>query len=166
VPKLKKLPAKHLVLGALREAMKKRLASMADAAAQSREGATHVENRAEGDKDMRSTESSYLARGQAIRTEELAEELVRLEGMVAKPFAKDAAIAVGALVAVSVDDAQRIFFLAPYGGGTEVRVENMPITVVTPASPVGTALSGKFLGDEFELMTRGKLAEWVIELLT
>ena len=41
------------------------------------EGATHEENRAEGDKDMRSTEASYVARGHAERTVQLEQALVQ-----------------------------------------------------------------------------------------
>lgn len=160
---LKRLPQKTLVLEALRVAMRKRLESMAEAATQSREGATHAESRSEGDKDMRATEQSYLARGQAMRVEELADELQRLEGMEPLAYAKDAAIGVWALVVVSVDEVPRVFFLAPYGGGTELNVGGVAITVVTSSSPVGSALWGKFAGDDFELNSRGKIAEWVID---
>ena len=160
-----KLPPKEAVIDALRVAIRQRLSTMADAARETREGATHEENRAEGDKDMRSTEQSYLARGQAMRTEELADELQRLEAMVARPFAKDAVIAIGALVCVLVDEKKRVFFVAPHGGGTELTVDGVPVTVVTGASPVGAALLGKRAGDDFELMARGKLAEWVIDVV-
>jgi len=59
------LPNKKSVRDALRASIAKALESMSEAARQTREGATHEESRAEGDKDMRSTEQSYLARGQA-----------------------------------------------------------------------------------------------------
>ena len=84
---------------------------------------------------------------------------------MARPFAKDAAIAIGALVCVLVDEKERVFFVAPHGGGTELTVEGVPVTVVTGASPVGAALLGKRAGDDFELMARGKLAEWVINVV-
>src|SRR5690606_17653583 len=67
------LPDKQAVRDALRAALAKALEAMAEAARQTREGAVHEESRAEGDKDMRSTEQSYLARGQAMRAEALAE---------------------------------------------------------------------------------------------
>ena len=38
----------------------------------------------------------------------------------------------------------------------------MSNTVVTPASPVGQALVGRCAGDDFELVARGAMREWVI----
>jgi transcription elongation GreA/GreB family factor len=151
------------VKAALRAALEEALRVIAHAAAQSREGAVHAESRAEGDKDMRSTEQSYLARGQAMRTEELAEQLQRLEALPTAPLRSGAPITAGTLVSVLVDDEPRVFYVVPMGGGTELTVAGTKITVVTPSSPVGAALLGKTPGDSFELTQRGKLREWEID---
>jgi len=157
------LPDKQAVRDALRAALAKALEAMAEAARQTREGAVHEESRAEGDKDMRSTEQSYLARGQAMRAEALAEELTRLETTPLRAYREDDPIGPGALVRVSVDEAERIFFVIPQGGGTELTVSGTRVTVVTPSSPVGAALVGRRAGDDFELRVRGELREWIIE---
>ena len=73
-----RLPDKTAVREALEAALERALETMVNAARTTREGAIHEDSRAEGDKDMRSTEQSYLARGQAMRVEELAEQLQRL----------------------------------------------------------------------------------------
>jgi transcription elongation GreA/GreB family factor len=157
------LPDKRAVCEALRAKLARALEVMLDAAADARRGATHEESRAEGDKDMRSTEQSYLARGHAMRAEELAEELQRFDLAVWRAFGDDDAIGPGALVRASVGDEERIVFVVPHGGGSELEVGGVRVTVVTPSSPVGEALSGKRTGDDFELTVRGVRREWVVE---
>jgi transcription elongation GreA/GreB family factor len=163
--KRKNLPDKHAVRDALRESMQAALVAIAQAAKDAAKGATHEENRAEGDKDMRATEQSYIARGQAMRAEELAEHLQRLENLEIRAFSEEEAIAPGALVRVLVDGSERLFLMVPWGGGTEISVEDTKITVITPASPVGRALLGRRLGDEFELSVKGTMREWEIEAI-
>ena len=50
------------------------------------DGATHEENKPEGDKDMRSTEASYIARGQAERVREMETALAKLSSMPVLDF--------------------------------------------------------------------------------
>jgi transcription elongation GreA/GreB family factor len=158
------LPDKPAVRKALEDALQRALDTMVNAARATREGAIHEDSRAEGDKDMRSTEQSYLARGQAMRAEDLAEQLQRLRAEKVAASAPDAPIANGALVLVEVEDgARRALFVSPYGAGMVLRVGGVEITVVTPASPMGQALLGKQAGDDFELAARGALRSFVIE---
>jgi transcription elongation GreA/GreB family factor len=158
-----KLPDKHAVQKALEEALERALSTMVNAARATREGAVHEDSRAEGDKDMRSTEQSYLARGQAMRSEDLAEQLQRLRAEKVVAFGAGDAIAVGALVLVEVDAAtRRALYVSPYGAGAVLRVGNVEVTVVTPSSPMGQALLGKQAGDDFELRTRGVERSYVI----
>jgi transcription elongation GreA/GreB family factor len=160
------LPNKTAVRAALKAALEKALGTMIEAARQSREGAVHEESRPEGDKDMRATEQSYVARGQAMRAEALAEELARFEATPLRVFASDAPIAPGALVRVTDEDEDvRVFFLVPQGGGTRLEVDGFAVTVVTPASPVGAALVGRRVGDDLELSVRGALRDWLVEAI-
>jgi transcription elongation GreA/GreB family factor len=156
------LPDKAAVHRALREALAKALETMVLAAKDTAEGATHEENRSEGDKDMRATEQSYLARGQAMRAEELAEALSRFEATRMVSFGEDDAIANGALVHVELEDEERVIFLAAQGGGTVLDVGGVRVTVVTPSSPMGGALLGKREGDDFELVVRGQKREGAV----
>ncbi len=73
------------------------------------EGATHAEARPENDKDTRGLEQSYLARGVAQRAAELEAAVAAIAGWQPQAFAEDAAIAVGALVAVDDDGRARRF---------------------------------------------------------
>jgi transcription elongation GreA/GreB family factor len=157
------MPAKAEVRAALRAALEEALRVIVRAAEQTREGAVHAESRSEGDKDMRATEQSYLARGQAMRAEELAEQIQRLDALPVTALGASDAIVAGALVRVQVDDQPRLFYVVPWGGGTELHIAGSRITVVTPSSPVGAALLGKRPGDGFELPVRGAVREWEID---
>ena len=161
-----RLPDKLLVRRALELELEARLQAMANAARTTREGAVHEDSRAEGDKDMRSTEQSYLARGQAMRVEDLAEQLQRLRATTLPAFDRDTPIAAFALVLVEIEDAPRAFFVAPYGGGAVLRVDGVEVTVTAPSSPVGQALLGRTVGDDFELVQRGAARACVIAQVT
>jgi transcription elongation GreA/GreB family factor len=159
------LPDKAAVREALLASMRDALASMARSAKDAADGATHVENRSEGDKDMRATEESYVARGKAMRTEALAEELGRLEATAFRAYRDDDAIGPGALVRVTIEDAPRLFLVSAHGGARTLTVDAIEITVVTPATPVGRALVGKRVGDDFELTIKGAVRECVIDAI-
>jgi len=158
------LPDKSMVHAALRAELAARHHAAVASAKDAAEGATHEENRQEGLKDMRATESSYIARGQAMRAEALADEIARVDGFAPPAFGPDDALAAGALVRLSVEGLEdRVLYLVPVGGGVTVTVDDVAITVVTPSAPVGRALLGKRVGDDFELTRRGVAREHVIE---
>lgn len=157
------LPGKQEVHDALTRALAEALAMMAGVAEDSRKGATHEENRSEGDKDMRATEQSYVARGQAMRAEQLAEEAARFATVPVRHFGSDDRVAIGCLARVRVEDEPRVVFVCAQGGGTELVVGGMAITVLTPGSPAGRAMLGKQVGDDFELVVAGKTKLWEID---
>lgn len=157
------LPDKRAVIDALRDALEHSLRAMSSAARDAAAAATHEESRAEGDKDTRATEQSYIARGQAMRAEAIGEELGRLDAATFADLAPGSPVRVGALVAVqSSGSGTRVFFVAPFGAGTHVRVAADDVTVVSPSAPVGSALLGKEEGDEVELPGRGGVRTWTI----
>lgn len=157
------LPDKARVHAALAKALADALAAMASVAEDTRRGATHEENRSEGDKDMRATEQSYVARGQAMRTEQLAEDASRFTTVPVRRFGPDDPIGIGCLVRARIDDEPRVFFVCAQGGGTELVIDGLTIAVLTPASPAGKAIMGKQTGDEVELVVAGKKRLWEIE---
>ncbi len=117
-------------------------------------GATHSENKAEGDKDMRSTEESYLARGLAKRVKELRAAVVQLAALRLRTFDEESKIALTALVRVEDDEGELLqYFLAPVGGGMVLGDDEQKISVLTPLSPLGRALLGREIDDEVELRT-------------
>lgn len=157
-----KWPDKSKLRDALIEHLNVAMARMSEAAERTRAGATHAEAKPENDKDTRALEQSYLARGQAMRVEDLLEQIQQLRFMSVRVFEPEDAIAIGALVALEVDGATRLLWLAPYAGGTELQVDDMAVTVVTGGSPLGRALLDRNEGDEFTLQTRGQPREHII----
>lgn len=157
------LPDKQRVLDAVLDKLAADLAHAAGAAEETRRDATHEEAKPENDKDTRALEQTYLARGQALRAEQLAEEREVLRFLNLPAFAPDAAISAGALVELEDDDgATRVLFLLPHAGGTEVSVDGVSVLVVTAASPLGAALLGRGQGDDVSLRTRDKRRNYVI----
>ena len=69
------LPEKHRVREAVLEKLSEQLAHALHAAEGTRKDATHEEAKPENDKDTRALEQSYLARGQAMRAEEVLEQV-------------------------------------------------------------------------------------------
>jgi transcription elongation GreA/GreB family factor len=155
-------PDKSKVRDAVIAQLTRNMERMSEAAQRTREGATHEEAKPENDKDTRALEQSYLARGQAMRVEDLAEQIQQLRFLDLGVFDEDTPIAVGALVAVEVDDETRILWLSPHAGGTEVAVDDTHVLVVTGGSPLGRALLERGVGDDFKLQIRGRVREHTI----
>jgi len=117
------------------------------------EGATHEDSKPEGDKDMRSTEASYIARGQAARVAEIEEALARLDAMPLKTFVDGARIEVSAIVDVEHDGKASTYFLVPAAGGRVVEAEGLSVQTLATTSPLGRALLGLEEGDDVEVTT-------------
>lgn len=148
-------PTKEQLKQALLEALEATLRVLEQAYADAREGATHDEAKPENDKDTRALEASYLARGQALRLEELRGAIAEVRAMpLGVP--QGGAAALGTLICAIEGNAEVRFFLAPHGGGTKLPGGAQ---VVTPRSPLGLALLGKRSGDECELSLGGRRRE-------
>lgn len=144
----------HRMKTALRDelvrVLREALAAAESAHAATVEGAFHSEAKAESDKDTRAVEQSYVARGQAMRVEELRTGVAEVERMSLAPSEK---IKAGSLVvAEDADGGEKRYFVAPAGGGTALG--GGTVQVVTPKSPLGRALCGKEVDDEVELGAR------------
>ena len=125
--------------------LRETLAAAEAAPANAFEGTTHAESKSEGDKDTRATEASYVARGQAMRVDELRTGLAAVERM---DLRERETIASGSLVTAG----DKRYFVAPAGGGAQLAKGT--VLVVTPKSPLGRALCGKTEDDEVEVNAR------------
>jgi transcription elongation GreA/GreB family factor len=146
---------------ALRDELARMLAADLDtrerAHSAAREGATHEEARAENDKDTRALEQSYLARGEAVRVEQLRAALAEVQAMPVRSFLEEERAALGALVTLEEDGEELVVWLAPQGGGS--RLAGGRVQVVTPASPLGRAILGKVAGDDLTVAVAGRTRE-------
>jgi transcription elongation GreA/GreB family factor len=150
---------KKALVARLRETVARDLEAATRAARDAAEAATHEENKPENDKDMRSTEASYLARGQADRVRELERCDEALRSLVARAFEPEDAITAGALVIVDRDGSIAAYLVAPAGGGMRASAEGVDVQVVTPQSPLGQALIGRATGDVVQVSGPGGLRE-------
>ncbi|WP_098467659.1 GreA/GreB family elongation factor [Pseudomonas lurida] len=120
------------------------------------ETATHVENIAENKYDTLGLEASYLAAGQAKRVEEIKQALALCQTMALRAYDDQRGIEIGALLGLEDEHGrQQWLFLAPDAAGLKVDVVGQPVTVITPRSPLGKSLLGKFEGDEVEILVAG-----------
>lgn len=99
-----------------------------------------------------------LAKGQGLRTDRLRAELDALDNFRPVAFARGARVGLGALVEIEGDEAGRTLFLAPAGAGLELEGPGGDgfFSVVTPQSPIGRAVTGKRVGDSFDITVDGE----------
>ncbi len=134
--------------------------AIAEATARARataSSATHEEARSEDDKDTRGLEESYLAAGQAQRVADLELERASFRSLPTRSFGEDTPLTAGALVLLADEDgAERVLLITTASGGRSVQVDGRTITAVTPGAPLGSALLGRVIGDEVEIVVKGR----------
>jgi transcription elongation GreA/GreB family factor len=147
---------KQNLLSAVIAQIDEELVAMTKIAKDAADAAAHPENRAEGNKDMRSTEASYIARGQAERAMEIERHKLRLSSLELKEFSEDAAVEATAIIETRNRGRRQVFFMLPVAGGRTVPFNGEVICTVTPTSPLGSALLGLEVGDEAEVAAPDK----------
>ncbi len=157
---------KYEIVARLIELVRSDLETLERAHQETTQGVTHEDARQEGDKDMRSTEASYVARGQAQRVVELQGSLGALVGLSLRLFAADDPVALGALVTVEFDAEEVECFVAPAAGGARIEFDERTVRVITPRSPLGRALLGRALGDDVTWETPHGDVEGVVVALS
>lgn len=144
---------KRALIEELRSRLEEERSTLTRIALEAAAAVAHEDNKPENDKDMRSTEASYLARGQAERAREVERSLGLLTSMLVRSFGPDDKIAATALVELAQGKNKLVCFVMPVGGGQRVRHGDTEIQVVTPTSPLGKALMGLAEGDDAEVST-------------
>lgn len=124
------------------------LAGLKKAAAETHAVSHDEENKQESKYDTRSIEASYLADAQAGQAKSIEEGIYKLRNLNLTDD-PDTAI-LGSIVILSADDEDYQFFLLPAGGGITLEYENLPLTVVTPESPIGEKIMASSIADELE----------------
>ena len=143
---------KARVLEALRARIRTKRDTVVSSQRATQSGATHAETRQEHPKDTRAIEAGYLARGLAERAESLSTGIALLENLDLEAFPPGAPVALSALVGFENDAGeQHTAFLVPFAGGEVVQVEDTSVQCLTPVSPLGRALLGRHVDDEFEI---------------
>ena len=135
------------MLEAIKDALRAEFDTLHSTSQKTRAAGNDAESKAEGKYDTRSTEDNYLADGLARQAHAAAQAAATYEKFVPPPFGPETPIDLGALVQLTLPDETHWFFLGPAGGGIEVIYDGLPITVLTPESPLGKQLLGLKAGD-------------------
>ncbi len=144
---------KAQLVSILRARLTSEVANMTRLAVEQAEAASHEENKPENDKDMRSTEASYLAKGQADRVQSLEHALALLTSMPIRHFGSSESIQASALIDVRGPQGARTYFLLPALGGERLGHDGKEIHTLATTSPLGRALLGLIAGEEAEVAT-------------
>ncbi len=126
------------------------------AANQAHETATHSEAVARSKYETFGLEASYLAHGQAQRVAECSMDLKAFTGLKLCSFNDGTPIGLGALVVIMDEkDDEQSLFIGPGAGGVKFTMtvdspassKEVEIMIITPSSPLGSALIGRMLDD-------------------
>ncbi|WP_440876364.1 hypothetical protein [Thalassotalea sp. PLHSN55] len=108
---------------------------------------------AETQYDTLAIEAAYLAEGQTRRVDEIKQAILAYQQIPLHTFNQDTAIALTAMVQLEQDsNNQHWYFIGPAAGGFKTTIEQRHYTVITPQSPFGQALIGKYLDDDVILI--------------
>lgn len=146
------MPDTHNLIAAIIKQLQYNLTVTQKAADEAHHAATHEESVAENQYDTLGLEASYLAEGQSRRVTELQEAIARVHQLPEKAFNEDSPITLGAQIILQESSGKRRhLFLAPAAGGMDLTLDGQHITVISPASPLGTELLEKYIGDEVHI---------------
>lgn len=127
-----------------------------EAAQTSRDEATHEESKAENKYDMHAQEAAYLAEGQARIVAELRDTIAQYAALPVHVLREGDGISIGAVITLHDPRGTPIrLLLGPRAGGLEVELDGMRILVVTPASPLGSRLLGRTIGESVLMPGKG-----------
>lgn len=148
---------KQTVLDQILTLLNSELASLTRAAQGAFAAATDPDSKAENKYDTRTLEASYVARGQAQRVLELQEAVQAFGALYGVVLPAGNAVTLGALVTLEIPGEVTHYFIGPFAGGTEVVLDGVEVTIITPASALGQKLLGRRAGDSIPLRD-GRLA--------
>ncbi len=145
------------IVQAILASIREQLSQAKSIAQQAAEAATGEESRAEDKHDTRSTEASYLARGQSLRVAQFESELEYYSAQLAS-LEKDSGArapreSVAACTWVRVQNQKQVrdYWVTTMSGGTSYRVGDLEVHTLSLSSPLGDALLGARTGDEVEI---------------
>ncbi len=156
------------IINLLVNALEARFKTARSAALQAREAAVNEESVAETKYDTFGLESSYLAHGQSQRVIECENDWLQFSRQVPVKFAVIDKVCLWSLVRlVPVDSklASRFFFISNIAGGLALEYQNLPLVLVSPATPVGKILIGQEEGECVSITISGKLTEFEIDTI-
>jgi len=146
------------IIAQLRDVYKESVAAINEAA----DTATHEENVAKSKYDTKSIEAAYLVEGQLRRNAEIERDIAAFQAMKIRSFDDQSRVLLSALITLECEEGTLLkLFMGPSAGGMYVG----DIQLITPPSPLGQAVLGKYCGDEVTLTIDGLIRKYKILLL-
>jgi len=73
----------------------------------------------------------------------------------------------GALITIEDEQGdEQLVFLSPVAGGLKIHFDDKEMTLITPSSPMGKALSGSITGDEINVNIKNETKYYEILLIS
>jgi transcription elongation GreA/GreB family factor len=157
---------KKEILAQLKSAIEAEQTSLLMAGEATADYARDGDVKSDGKYDTRGIEAGYLAGAQLKRAEELKLELQMIEEMPVKDFSADEVVGLGALVEIEFKNVGRTYFICTTAGGTMLNINGLGILVISVFSPIGDAVLGLKVGDEFELETPQEVRVYKVKKLS
>lgn len=122
---------------------------------------------AETQYDTLAIESAYLAEGQSRRLLAIKAEINDYQA-ISHTLVNTNAITIGSLICayqqcIKHKETPHWYFIGPSAGGNKVSYSSHNITIVTLASPLGKALLGKQVDDEYQFSIGNNIQKGIIE---
>jgi len=141
---------KRAMIEAVIKKLETELGRQSNANVQSNATTAYSASNADKQRDTTGFEAAFLAHGYAVHCMDLSHRLDELRSMPIEDFTGQE-IDIGALVEVEMGGDVDWYLLLHCGGGTEVEVDRTKVTVITPESPLGSALMGNIEAGFVEL---------------
>ncbi len=139
---------KQVLVATIIAQLEKTLQGTTQAALEAAQSATDDEAKSESKYDTRGLEASYLASGQAHYAKELKEQLDLFRNLKIEQPDPNTPVHLGSLITTLSAEGRERFFMAPAEGGLEIEGSGSTILVITPKSPIGSAIIGKQIGTQ------------------
>ena len=105
--------------------------------------------------------------GAGARAAEIEKQLVMFRFLPLRDYSGPDEVAVpSALVELEFGGREAFYFLVPSGGGLIMRIEEHPVQVITPQSPLGVALMGRKAGDEIDVQVGGGMRRYRVKSIS
>ncbi len=98
--------------------------------------------------------------GNSARSAELERILAVYRFLPRRHYGADDVVIPSALVELELGATRAFYFVAPQGGGLITQLDGRAVQVITPQSPLGEALLGKKVGDQFQVEIRGSRRDY------